>query len=353
MSGQSQTAERELLEAAKDGDQRAFERFVAPYRSALHAHCYRMLGSVHDADDALQDAMLRAWRGLHGFEGRSSPKSWLYRIATNASLDTIGRRPKARLLPFDHSPATGAADGPGPPLAETVWVEPYPDGELGLTDGYATPDARYEARESVELAFVAAMQLLPARQRAVLILREVLGYSAKEVAEMLDTTVQSVNSAMQRARAAVDGKLPAQSQQATLRALGDEALSEVVEGYLKAWEAGDVDQIAKLLAEDVVLAMPPMATWYAGDEVYVFLREWAFSGRVYDAVGRRRVRALRTQANGQPAIGVYSWSDEEAAYLPTVLQVLTLDDAGAVREVMGFVTPQFHPRHGLPDRLPA
>lgn len=346
------TAERELLEAAKEGDERAFERFVAPYRSALHAHCYRMLGSVHDADDALQDAMIRAWRGLHGFEGRSSPKSWLYRIATNASLDTIGKRPKARVLPLDHSPATGAADGPGPPLAETVWIEPYPDAQLGLVDGHAAPDARYEQREGVELAFVAALQHLAPRQRAVLILREVLGFSAREVAELLETSVASVNSAMQRARETVDGKLPERTQQATLRALGDDRLEAVVGGYMDAWERGEVDEIAKLLAEDVVLAMPPMATWYAGDEVYVFLREWAFNGRVYDALRRRRVRVLRTEANGQPAIGVYSWDDDAGAYRPTVLQVLTLDGHGKVREVMGFVTPAFHPRHGLPESLP-
>jgi len=346
------TAERELLAAAKEGDERAFERFVAPHRSALHAHCYRMLGSVHDADDALQDAMLRAWRGLPGFEGRSSPKSWLYRIATNASLDTIGRRPKARVLPLDHSPATGAADGPGPPLAETVWIEPYADAQLALADGLLAPDARYEQRESVELAFVAALQHLAPRQRAVLILREVLGFSAREVAELLDTTVASVNSALQRARETVDGKLPDRSQQATLRALGDDRLEEVVRGYLDAWERGEVDEIAQLLAEDVVLAMPPMATWYRGEEVFVFLREWAFNGRVYDALGHRRVRVLRTWANGQPALGVYSWDDDAGEYRPTVLQVLTLGDDGKVREVMGFVTPAFHPRHGLPEALP-
>lgn len=343
--------ERALIAAAKGGDERAFERLVAPHRSALHAHCYRMLGSVHDADDALQDALLRAWRGLGGFEGRSSPKSWLYRIATNASLDTIGRRPKARVLPLDHSPATGAADGPGPPLAETAWVEPYPDAQLGLADGRAAPDARYEQREGVELAFVAALQHLAPRQRAVLILREVLGFSAKETAELLETTVASVNSAMQRARETVDGKLPERTQQATLRSLGDARLEALVSGYLDAWERGSVDEIAQLLAEDVVLAMPPMATWYVGDEVYVFLREWAFNGRVYDTLGRRRVRVLRTQANGQPALGVYSWVEAAGELRPTVLQVLTVED-GRVREIMGFVTPALFARFGLPESLP-
>ena len=210
-----------LLDAARQGDQSAFAQLVEPHRRELHAHCYRMLGSLHDAEDALQDAQLRAWRGLARFDGRSSLRTWLYRIATNTSLDVIGKRPDRRVLPLDAGPASDPFDGPGEPLLETVWIEPYPDEQLGLEDGYASPDARYEARESVELAFVAAVQHLPATQRAVLILREVLGFSAKEVAEALDTSVASVNSAMQRARKTVEEKMPAESQQATLRALGD------------------------------------------------------------------------------------------------------------------------------------
>src|SRR5215210_3337349 len=196
-----------LLEAARRGDEGAFERLLEPHRRELHAHCYRMLGSLHDAEDALQDATLRAWRGLPRFDGRSSLRTWLYRIATNTSLDVIGKRPD-RTLPIDQGPPSDPFDGPGEPLVETVWIEPYPDEQLGLEDGYAAPDARYEARESVELAFVAAVQLLPATQRAVLILREVLGFSAQEVADSLDTSVASVNSAMQRARKTVEEKMP-------------------------------------------------------------------------------------------------------------------------------------------------
>src|SRR6266480_2901813 len=193
------SGERELLEAARGGDEDAFGRLVEPHRGELHAHCYRMLGSVHDAEDALQEALLRAWRGIARFEGRSSLRSWLYTIATNTCLDAIERRPK-RVLPIDYAPAADPHDGPGEPLVESVWVEPYPDERLGLEDGLAGPEARYEQREAVELAFIAAVQHLPARQRAVLILREVLGYSALEVAGMLDTTTASVNSALQRAR---------------------------------------------------------------------------------------------------------------------------------------------------------
>src|SRR5436309_8089402 len=182
--------ERELLQAARGGDEGAFQRLVEPHRGELHAHCYRMLGSVHDAEDALQDALLRAWRGLPRFDGRSSLRSWLYRIATNTSLDVIARRPK-RVLPIDYGPAANPHDGPGEPLVESALMEPYPDEGLGLGDGFAAPEARYELRESVELAFVAALQHLPATQRAVLILREVLGFSAQDAAESLETSVAS------------------------------------------------------------------------------------------------------------------------------------------------------------------
>jgi len=208
--------EEALLAAARGGDQAAFERLVERYHPQLHAHCYRMLGSAYDADDALQDALLRAWRGLPRFAGRSSLRAWLYKIATNACLDFIGRRPK-RVLPLDYGPPADPADGIGAPITESVFIEPYPTG----------PEASYEERESVELAFVAALQHLPARQRAVLILREVLGFSAQEVADALDSTVTSVNSALQRARKATEDQLPEQTQQATLRMLGDQRVQEL------------------------------------------------------------------------------------------------------------------------------
>jgi RNA polymerase sigma-70 factor (ECF subfamily) len=343
--------DRELLAAARRGDEAAYLQVVETHRSELHAHCYRMLGSVHDAEDALQDALLRAWRALPRFEGRSSLRSWLYRIATNACLDVLARRPK-RVLPIDYGPATDPNEGPGVPLVESVWVEPYPDERLGVEGGFAAPAARFEQRESVELAFIAALQHLPARQRAVLILREVLGFSAREVAEALETSVASVNSALQRARKTIDEKLPDQSQQATLRALDDEELRRIVTGYLDAWERGDVEAVIAMLTEDATLTMPPMATWFRGDGVRVFLTEWAFSGRAYNAEGNRRVRVLPTRANGQPAFGTYSWDPERGRYLPTVLQVLTLRGA-RIEEITGFVTPAVFERFGLPAELPA
>ena len=330
-----------LLDRAREGDENAYRRLVEPRQAELHAHCYRMLGSVHDAEDALQEALLRAWRALPRFERRSSIRSWLYRIATNTCLDLIAKRPK-RVLPIDYGPPSDPHGGPGPPLVESVWVEPYPD----------APDASYEQRESVELAFIAALQHLPARQRAVLILREVLGFSAKEVCESLETTVASVNSALQRARKTIDEKLPDQSQQATLRTLGDEQVRAIVERYMDAWERGDVDAVVALLAEDATIAMPPMASWYRGADVVVFISDWAFSGRLYDMEGDRRVRVLPARGNGQPAIGTYAWNEEAGRFLPTVLQVLTFDGA-RIADITGFVDPSAFARFGLPESLSA
>jgi len=347
--------ERELVEAAQAGDEGAYGRLVEPLRAELHAHCYRMLGSVHDAEDALQDALLRAWRGLGGFKGRSSPRAWLYRIATNACLDTIARRPR-RGLPADRGPASDPRRGPGAPLTETVWLEPYPDEIIGVEDGLAAPEARYERRESVELAFIAALQHLPPRQRAVLILRDVLGFSARETAEALETTVASANSALQRARKAADERLPDESQQATLRTLGEERLREIVEEYVAAWERGDVEAIVAMLAEDAVVAMPPMPTWYQGREaIAVFLRDFAFAGPWCGSrfeIGRRRVRLVPGRASGQLALGAYGWDEERSAYVPYALQVLTLR-GGAIADVTGFVTPAALPAVGLPAELTA
>ena len=321
-----------------------FRRLVEPYRAELHAHCYRMLGSVHDAEDALQDAMLRAWRALPRFEGRSSVRSWLYRIATNTSLDLIGRRPK-RVLPVDYVAGSDPHDeesSAGEPLVESAWVEPYPDDRLGVEDGLASPAARYEQRESVELAFTAALQHLPATQRAVLILRDVLGFSARESAEMLETTVQSVNSALRRARGSVRGRLPDASQQATLRALGDEAVRDVVERYMAALDRGDVDALVGMLAEDATWSMPPHHEWFRGHE--------AITGFLVEGPLRERWRHLPAHANGQPAVGCYRWDAERGSYVAAVLDVLTLDGAG-IAEVTAFVTPEIFPRFGLPEEL--
>jgi RNA polymerase sigma-70 factor (ECF subfamily) len=327
---------RDLLERARAGDESAFQGIVEAHRGELHAHCYRMLGSMHDAEDALQDALLRAWRGISKFEGRSSLRSWLYSIATNTCLDQIARRPK-RVLPLDYGPATDPHLGPGEPLVESVWVEPYPEEILGIEDGPTAPAASYERRESVELAFIAALQHLPANQRAVLILREVLGFSAKEVAESLETTVASVNSAVQRARAAINERVPEQSQQATLRTLGDDSVRELVDRYVDAWERCDVEAFAAMLAENATFAMPPLASWYQGRDA---IAVWAAG---YPLSGAWRWRAIRTTANGQPALGFYAWNEHDKSYRPFALNVLTLQGT-VISDVTAFIARSAEPR---------
>jgi RNA polymerase sigma-70 factor, ECF subfamily len=336
--------ERVLLEAVRGGDEDAFRRIVEDHRAELHAHCYRILGSLHDAEDALAETLLRAWRGMQAFGGRSSLRTWLYRIATNASLDVIARRPK-RVLPVDYGPPSAPGHAPGEPLVESVWVEPYPDETVGLADGYAAPEARYEQREAVELAFIAALQHLPATQRAVLILRDVLGFSAREASEMLDTSVASVNSALQRARKAVDERLPEQSQQATLRSLGEEPARELVEAFVDAWTRGDFDAVAALLAEDAVFSMPPWASWWQGREAVAEL------GRIAaESEACLESRPVLTRANGQPALAYYGLDVATGRWVASALDVITLEGA-TIKEITAFVTPQIFPRFGLPTEL--
>jgi RNA polymerase sigma-70 factor (ECF subfamily) len=317
-------ADTQLLSAAREGDEDAYRRLVEPRRAELHAHCYRMLGSLHDAEDALQDALLRAWRGIGRFEGRSSLRSWLYRIATNTCMDLAGKR---RVLPIDYGPGADPHDSPGVPVVENVWVEPYP----GVEDDY-------EQREALELAFVAALQHLPATQRAVLIMREVLGFSAAEVAETLDTSVPSVNSALQRARKAVDERMPEQSQQETLRGLGDEKVSEIVEEYMAALESGDVDRVVAMLTEDATWSMPPCPMWFRGIvTVSAFLSDYPLN---------ERWRHIPTRANGQLAVGCYMWDGEK--YAAAVLDVITLR-GDKVMDVTAFLAPWVFTRFGEAD----
>jgi RNA polymerase sigma-70 factor (ECF subfamily) len=335
--------ERELIDRARAGDEHAYDVLLEPHRAELRAHCYRMLGSAHDAEDAVQEALLRAWRGLTRFEGRSSLRSWLYTISTNVCLKAIERRPKL-VLPIDYGPPADPHDGPGRPIVESVWVEPYPDERLALDDALAGPEARYEQRESVELAFIAALQHLPARQRAVLILRDVLGFSARDVARALETTPPSVDSALQRAHKTVDERLPAQSQQATLRVLGDEGLREIVDAYVAAWERADVDAVVAMLAQDATMTMPPLPTWYRGrDAVAEFLRGWPLAGTA-------RSRLVPIRANGQLAFGHYWWDASRETFLPHAIDVLTLDGA-EIAEITAFLTPEAFARFGLPDKI--
>jgi RNA polymerase sigma-70 factor, ECF subfamily len=302
--------------------QDAYAELIEPHRAELRAHCYRMLGSIHDAEDALQDTLLRAWKALPRFEGRSSVRTWLYRIATNACLDLLARRP------------THPAE----------WPEPFPDEMVEIEDGRAGPDARYEQRESIELAFVAALQHLPATQRSALLLRDVLGFSAKETAAALDTTVPSANGALRRARAAVEDRLPDRSQQVTLRELGDDEVRGIVERYADALERGDLDAMVAMLAEDASFSMPPLPDRFDGlDEIVPFLRTGPF---------QVRWRNLPVRASGQAAVAAYIWDAPRDAYVFHSLDVLTL--AGTrIGAVTAFLDDQLFAAFGLPDELPA
>jgi RNA polymerase sigma-70 factor (ECF subfamily) len=332
----------QLIESAAAGDHGSFAELVEPHRQALNAHCYRMLGSVQDAEDAVQETLLRAWRALPSFRGRSSLRSWLYAIATNVCLRAIERRP-SRTLPIDHGPPGDPREPLGKPLVESVWIEPYPDERLGLDDGLAGPDARYEQRESIELGFIAALQLLPARQRAVLILRDVLGFSGAEVAEALDTTPGSVYSALQRAHATLEKRRPDPSQQATLRALGDEQLNGIVQRFVQAWARSDVDAIVGMLTGAATLAMPPIPSWYRGrDAIETVLR-----ATVLDGV--RSWRMLPTSANGQLAVGAYELGGA-GMHDAHGVTVLTLDGA-SIAGITHFRAPQMLERFGLPGHV--
>jgi RNA polymerase sigma-70 factor (ECF subfamily) len=288
-----------------------------------------MLGSVHDAEDALQDTLLRAWRGVEGLRDAESGRAWLYAIATNVCRTELARRAK-RVLPHDFGPAVDGQTPPGQPVTESTWLEPYPDEAIGLPAGKASPEASYEQHEAVELAFVALLQHLPANQRATLLLREVLGFSAQETATALSTSVASVNSALQRARATVSHRAPARTQQATLRALGDRGLRHLVTRYVAAWERCDVDAFADLLAADATFAMPPLSTWYTPRDSVI---GWA---RAFSLNGAWRWRALETRANAQPALGFYTWDDAAGGFLPFALNVLSLQGE-LVSDVTAFI----------------
>lgn len=321
----------ELLAAARAGDGDAFGRLVAPLRPELRAHCYRMLGSVHDAEDAVQDTLDRAWRGLARFEDHGSIRPWLYKIATNRAL-TLSERRGRRELPTDLSP--------GVPSAEAAWLEPYPERLMNWAQDL-TPEARVVARESVELAFVAALQHLSAKQRAVLLLRDVLGYSAREAADLLDTTAAAVNSGLQRARDVLAGLRPETTQRRTLEALGDARRREPARRYMTAWETGDVDAIVAMLAEDAKYSMPPLTAWYEGRE--------SIRGFLVDGPLRERWRFLPTWANGQLAFGTYMWDERRAGYAAAGLDVLVLRGPH-VAEVVSFLGTDFR-AFGLPTKL--
>jgi RNA polymerase sigma-70 factor, ECF subfamily len=328
------------LRLARAGDDAAFTRLVRPLRRELHAHCYRLLGSTHDAEDALQDALLRAWRGLAGFEGRSSLRGWLYTVATRTCLDLLAQRGR-RAMPVDLGPASGAAVIDDIPRTDVAWLAPYPD--AGLPAGRFAPDARYEQREAVELAFVAALQHLPGNQRAALLLFDVLGFSAAEIAAVMGTSTASVNSALQRARRLVAERVPAPGQQQTLRRLGDARLRETVAGFAAALEAGDADRLVALLTEDVTWSMPPLPHWYQG------LAAVADFAVEVPMTRCGSLRHLETSANAQPAVATYR-GDGGGPHRAWSLNVLTLR-GDRIAEITSFIGVEHVTAAGLPPEL--
>jgi RNA polymerase sigma-70 factor (ECF subfamily) len=331
--------ERQLARA-RSGDEDAFAELTEPYRHELQFHCYRMLGSLEDAEDMLQETLLAAWRGLERFEGRSSLRAWLYRIATNRSLNALrdaGRRAPTAPEPPYRIPEPTAWTDPG-------WLEPYPDALLeGIADVAPGPEARYEAREGIELAFVAALQRLPPRQRAALILRDVLGFHADEVAQMLDSTEAAVKGALQRARAGVDELTPATRERAP--APDSPAERALVRRFAEAWEAGNIDAVVALLTSDAVLTMPPAPHTYRGHAAIA-----SFLKASNEYLAARRVRLIPTRANTQPAFALYI--EDPAAPVGRAAGLIVLTIRGdRIAAMARFLDPGILARFGLPRTL--
>lgn len=330
----------DLMSRARAGDAQAFRALTEPHRRELQVHCYRMLGSFQDAEDALQDSMLAAWRGLEGFDGRASLRTWLYRIATNRCLDALRanrrRPPKQWDIPGIEPPEpTGFGD--------VHWLEPYPD---ALVDDSITvspgPEARYEQAESLSLAFVTALQVLPPRQLAVLILRDVLGFHADEVADMLATTVESVKSALRRARAGMQRRLPATTGQQRPPASDAATQGSIVARFVSAYEAADIDALVALFTDDVFLSMPPMPLEYRGRDSVAGFFAFVFGFA-------RGFRLVPTRANGQPAFGVYLHTPSGTPGVGFFVLTLAGDRISALTRFEDTVLPAF----GLPPSLPS
>ena len=323
------------LRAAQRGDEQAFERLVAPYQRELRAHCYRMAGSLHDADDLMQESLLKVWKGLPRFESRSNLRTWLYKVTTNACLDALDHR-QPRVLPMDVGAAAGPAEPIGPPPLDPLWVEPCP------ADFYQSPEpsphARYEMRQSVALGFLVAIQVLPARQRAALILRDVVGFQAEECAELLGLSAAAVNSALQRARTTLASRI---EERRPTRPTADDLA--VLEQYVRAWERADVDALVAVLLKDATLAMPPLSQWLAGADAIGA----SIGSMVFAAAGPGGLRLVRSEANGQPAFAAYQRNRDSGQMQAMALQVLELRD-GRVASITAFLDPSLLQPFGLP-----
>ena len=324
------TTKRHRCQPTSNAD---FDVLVEQHRRALHAHCYRMLASLHDADDALQETLLRAWKGLDGFDGRSSMRTWLYTIATNVSLRAMERRQR-QLLPIDTGPSSMVSTATWERVE--VWPDPYP------TAGSDGPEDTALRSETLGLAFVAATQLLPPSQRAVLILREVHGYSARETAAMLEMSTPAVNSSLQRARRTLAEHAGPSDQ--TVDQLDPAQRAELMRQYIEAWQAGDLQGVLELLTDDATFQMPPLATWFDGRAA---IADFLPTGPL-----REKWRMVPTEANGQPAFGCYAWNPAAQIFEAHSLDVLSTT-RGQVNGITSFLLPRILGRFGLPKRLDA
>jgi len=325
-------------------DQHEFGLLVEPYRRELQAHCYRMLGSVHDAEDLVQETFLRAWRRRSTFEGRATLRAWLYKIATNLCLDALEKRPQ-RMLRVMREAVSNPDDPLRPSVMEPIWLEPFPDELLGTDDG--DPEARFSTRESITVAFIAALHLLPPRQRAVLILRDVLDWQASEVADLLGLTIPAVKSALHRARTTLSKHYRTPGAESVNARQLDPAAQTQLRHYILAWEMADINAFLALLKEDATFSMPPNPSWYRGREAIGRL----VSKSIFGGEAHGRWRLLPTRANTQAAFGLYQRDPANGVYRAYGIQVLTF--AGAqIADVTTFRTPALVPRFNLPESLP-
>ena len=342
--------EADHLAAARNGDTGQFSALTEPYRRELQVHCYRILGSLHDAEDLVQETFLRAWKRLETFEGRASFRSWLYKIATNACLDFLDQQRSRRFLPTTNLPSSDPQAGISPPNPEASWLEPFPD-EWLIDPSAVNPEARYTDTESISLSFLTALQVLPPRQRAVLILRDVLDFSAVETAGVLEITVSSANSALHRARTTLSQRYHGQKEERATTSPTDERIQWLLDHFVRAWENADVDGLVALLKEDAILAMPPSPSWYQGREaIRVFVAATIFANEgMFGGKASHRWQLRPTKANGSPAFAIYQ-RDAKNEFPAFGLLVLTRE-ADRLKQIISFIDPSLPPYFGRPAML--
>jgi len=342
--------EDEHLTAARRGDEHYFAELTDPYRRELHVHCYRILGSLHEAEDMVQETMLRAWKRLDTYEGRASFRAWLYKISTNVCLDLLDSKRSRRLLPPQWGPASNPTEQIVPPSPELTWLEPFPD-EWLEDKSAVNPEARYTDSEAISLAFLTALQALPPHQRAVLILRDVLEFSAKETADILEITVSAANSALHRARTTLSDRYHGRDPQSMTAIQTDERAQWLLDHFVKAWESADVEGLVSLLKEDAAFAMPPSPSWYQGRKAIRAFSALTIFGDdgMFPSKAKGRWRLIRTNANNSPAFAIYQHISDKK-YQAFGLIGLVITDS-SLELIVSFIDPTLPTQFGLPATL--